>query len=407
MTVVTDFSPAYTDSKIEEGPELPFLIDGPEECVIAEGCNQLLDFAGAPCTTETINQFLNDRNSLHLPQVAVGALPFNRAQSPYLIRPTTFSRYSKIDSTLPEEAEQLYTRRVKPAASDEVWSVTSDLSQQEYADAVKNALSDMSGPDPRLRKVVLARNLVVTSDQVIDPFTLLSHLRRDSASTCFLLPLIDQNTGATKAFLGATPELLVSKSGSTVISNPLAGSIPRSGDPAEDKKRAQSLYKSDKDLREHAAVVEWVADILTPYCSDLSVPRRPEITSTSTMWHLATLVSGTLKDPHISSLELAAALHPTPAVCGTPYDCACDTISALEPFDRGFFAGTIGWCDAEGDGRWMVAIRCAELSGKTAQLFAGAGIVPGSDPQSEVVETSAKLSTLLRAFGIDEEGNPL
>jgi isochorismate synthase len=135
------------------------------------------------------------------------------------------------------------------------------------------------------------------------------------------------------------------------------------------------------------------------------VPDEPELVRTTAVWHLSTRVTGELRDPGVSALRLASALHPTPAVCGAPAKQARATIEALEPFDRGFYAGAIGWCDAEGDGQWVVGIRCAELTEpvtgpSTMTLYSGAGIMPASVPELEVTETSAKFQTLLRAMGL-------
>jgi isochorismate synthase len=192
-----------------------------------------------------------------------------------------------------------------------------------------------------------------------------------------------------------------------VASNPLAGSARRRKDADADRRAAASLFGSEKDRREHATVVEWIADRLAPHCRRLRVPREPSLVSTQTMWHLGTRIEGELRDPTEPSLRLVADLHPTPAVCGLPGDLARTVIAELEPFDRGFFAGAVGWCDARGDGRWLLTLRCAELSGSTARLYAGAGIVPGSRPTQEAAETSAKFAAMLRAFGIDEEGHPV
>jgi isochorismate synthase len=152
-------------------------------------------------------------------------------------------------------------------------------------------------------------------------------------------------------------------------------------------------------------VVESVAEALRPFCRTLTVPDRPSLVGTSAVWHLSTQITGELIDPGISALRLACALHPTPAVCGTPPELARRTIAALEPFDRGFYAGAIGWCDAEGDGQWVVGIRCAELfepvgARPSMTLYSGAGIMPASQPALELAETSAKFQTLLRAMGL-------
>ncbi|GAB3461846.1 chorismate-binding protein [Actinophytocola sediminis] len=130
------------------------------------------------------------------------------------------------------------------------------------------------------------------------------------------------------------------------------------------------------------------------------MPDRPELVSTSAVWHLSTRITGELIDREMTSLRLAGALHPTPAVCGSPFAAARDTIAELEPFDRGFYAGAVGWCDADGDGQWVVGIRCAELADRVMTLYAGAGIMPASRPDLELAETSAKFATLLRAMGM-------
>ncbi|WP_131769163.1 isochorismate synthase, partial [Candidatus Protofrankia californiensis] len=206
---------------------------------------------------------------------------------------------------------------------------------------------------------------------------------------------------SARTLLGASPEMLVSRSGRLVVTNPLAGSAARSPDPAEDHRRAQNLLTSAKDVREHAVVVNAVVSTLRPYCLDLDVPARPSLIRTATMWHLSTRISGWLADPQVSSLTLATALHPTPAVCGWPAAAARRAIAEIEPFDRGHYTGLVGWCDASGDGEWAVAIRCAEADENSLTLFAGAGIVPGSQPSDELAETSAKFRTLLTAMGVD------
>ena len=136
-----------------------------------------------------------------------------------------------------------------------------------------------------------------------------------------------------------------------------------------------------------------------PIAGHLNVPAEPSVIHTRTLWHLSTEVQGELIDPATSSLELATALHPTPAVCGYPNREARDLIAEIEPFDRGFFTGMVGWCDASGDGEWAVTIRCAEAEGGNLRLFAGAGIVMGSTPEQELAETATKFRTMLNAHG--------
>jgi isochorismate synthase len=187
-----------------------------------------------------------------------------------------------------------------------------------------------------------------------------------------------------------------------VTANPLAGSAARSDDPIEDGRRATMLLRSAKDRREHAAVVDAIVANLSPLCTNVRVPAEPQLLPTATMWHLASPITASLRDPATSSLRLATALHPTPAVCGVPTERARSLIGELEPFDRGFYAGMVGWCDACGDGEWVITIRCGEVASDSLRLYAGAGIVAGSEPESELAETSAKFRTLLSALGLNE-----
>lgn len=161
------------------------------------------------------------------------------------------------------------------------------------------------------------------------------------------------------------------------------------------------MLSSAKDLHEHAVVADAVAAALRPFCRTLDVPEKPSLIKTETMWHLSSVIKGELSDPSVTALELAAALHPTPAVCGTPTDLAREAILSIEPFDRDFFTGMVGWCDDAGDGEWIVTIRCAEAEERSLRLYAGAGVVAGSKPEDELQETSAKFRTMLRAMGVN------
>ena len=184
------------------------------------------------------------------------------------------------------------------------------------------------------------------------------------------------------------------------MSKPVAGSAARSGEPAEDMRRAAALLASQKDRREHAFVVDAVFEVLRPFCVELHVPREPSLLQTDAMWHLMTEIRGRLRDPSISSLRLATLLHPTPAVCGSPRAEALAAIRTLEDLNRGFYAGFVGWSDATGDGQWVVSIRCAEIEENRIRVFAGAGIVEDSNAQDELAETAAKLRTILSALGM-------
>ena len=259
--------------------------------------------------------------------------------------------------------------------------ITQVPSQESYVDAVEKARARIRAGE--LQKVVLARMLVAQSDHDFDRRALLARLRAAEP---------DAYVFAVHGFIGASPELLVSRSGTRVRAQPLAGTIARRAGAAE------ALLTSVKDRAEHEFVVDAVRTALEPICSSLSV-EGPSVIATSTVLHLATTVEGTLRDPAMTSLDIAALLHPTPAVCGTPPSAARDAIAELEDIDRALYAGLVGWSSAEGDGEWAVSLRCAEVAGRIALLFAGAGIVADSDPQAELAETDVKFRSMLEALG--------
>jgi isochorismate synthase len=257
-----------------------------------------------------------------------------------------------------------------------------------YAAAVGASLERIRAGE--LRKVVLARTIHVDAGRRLDPRLLAHRLRAvDPDAYTFAAPTDDG------VIVGASPELLVSRRGLEVQSNPLAGSAPRSGDPEEDRANADALFASAKDREEHAIVVDSVAATLRPFCLELTWDAQPVLRETPNVWHLSTRFRGVLREPAPSALDLVAELHPTPAVAGTPTDTALEVIAQLEPFERGRYAGPVGWVDANGDGEWAIALRCAELVGDRAVLFAGAGIVAGSDPERELDETERKFRAFL------------
>ncbi|WP_240691429.1 isochorismate synthase [Amycolatopsis nivea] len=280
------------------------------------------------------------------------------------------------------------------------WTVIPQPAPEVYAESVRRAVNLIG--DGELRKVVLARALDLVGGQGVSVRKLLRNLVvADPAAHAFAVDVSAPGDPAPRTLVGASPELLVSRKGNVVTANPLAGSRRRTGDPAQDAQAIAELRVSEKDLNEHALVAAQVAEVLGRYCTELDVPEEPEVIGTPTMWHLSTRITGRVGAGGPSSLELAEALHPTPAVCGVPVDLARDTIARLEAEDRGYYAGLVGWTDLAGDGEWVVTIRCAEVSDKTARLFAGAGVVAGSDPAAELAETSAKFGTLLRALGAE------
>ncbi|WP_199443620.1 isochorismate synthase [Umezawaea beigongshangensis] len=290
-----------------------------------------------------------------------------------------------------------------PASGGAIWSITARPEPDGYAEGVRRALALID--DGELSKVVLARCLELVADSPVSVPSLLARLvRADPAAHAFAVDVSAPGDSAPRTLVGASPELLVARRGTEVTANPLAGSLPRVADDAENQRRIAALLVSAKDRAEHAHVSAQVAEVLGRFCVDLDAPAEPAVIGTPTMWHLSTRITGRLADPAdpgSSSLGLAEALHPTPAVCGVPVSRARAVISELEPEDRGYYSGLVGWTGPDGDGEWVVTIRSAEVCDRTVRLFAGAGIVAGSDPAAELAETSAKFRTLLRALGLE------
>jgi isochorismate synthase len=188
-----------------------------------------------------------------------------------------------------------------------------------------------------------------------------------------------------------------------VSCQPFAGSAPRSADPETDRANGAALVESAKNRVEHAMVVDAMRKALDPLCVELQIAPTPQLSATAALWHLSTPMTARLRETSTTALDLALALHPTPAVGGVPTDAAVALIAGLEG-DRGFYAGTAGWCDSRGDGRWVVSIRCAALSAdrRRARAHSGGGIVASSDPDDELAETTTKFTTILTALGVSQ-----
>ncbi|MDA7416644.1 isochorismate synthase [Xenophilus arseniciresistens] len=327
-----------------------------------------------------------------------GALPFDRAQAAHLMAP------QRLVDAAPAQAwlQRMAARGDAPAP----WAITPQPSRTRYEEAVAQAVQRLRGPDA-LHKVVLARTLRAHAAQPVNPWRLLQRLAGDPGVMRYVVPLPVPAGEAPAWLVGATPELLLSRRGARIVSEPLAGSAARVGDAVQSQALADALRGSAKDQQEHRYVVQAIADLLAPLCRQLRVPDAPSLHATATMWHLGTRIEGELKDSSpeglgaTSSAALAALLHPTPAVCGTPRALAAQAIAELESVPRGFYAGAVGWCDATGDGDWHVALRCARVQGHEARLFAGAGIVADSVPALEGAETRAKFNAMLNALELD------
>ena len=329
--------------------------------------------------------------------VAFGALPYRAGPSTELVVPevvwgrtddgtrwvTTIveagAAAPDVAVTPPEPLIPPSSVRVAPARPADWWC--------ELVARATKAMRD--APEGGLSKVVLAREVLVEADAPFDRAVVLERLRR-AYPGCFLFHV--------DGFLGASPELLVSRAGDVVRAQPMAGTAPRGGDPATDARLAAGLLASPTYRREHQITIDMVFDTLIPWCSYLDYEPEPSVVGVANVQHLATMVEGRLSQPAPSILELVRALHPTPAVNGWPRDEAAAWIEANEGFDRGRYAGTVGWVDARGNGTFAVSIRCADVAGASARLVAGNGIVADSDPDTELAETQVKLPALLGAL---------
>ena len=265
------------------------------------------------------------------------------------------------------------------------------LSESQWKDQVSFAVDSIK--QNKLEKVVLARDQVAASTVAINTRGLLQRLEIEYPSTWLFL---------VDGLIGATPELLVRLSKSLVTSRVLAGTIRKTGNEDRDLALAASLAKSSKDLEEHEYAVRSVADALAPFCSSTNVPESPFVLHLSNVMHLATDVTGVLNDSakQADIFTLIQQLHPSAAVCGTPTNAAKKFIIDFEKMNRERYAGPVGWIDANGDGEIAIALRCGQLSqdNKSIRIFAGCGVVAGSDPANELAESQAKLMPMRTAL---------
>jgi menaquinone-specific isochorismate synthase len=322
--------------------------------------------------------------------VAFGALPFQGPGSlvvPAIVVGKADDGTRWVTTVTADEQEPALLADEQPLAGPSTFTVRAGRPPAAWCDAVAAAVASMQAGE--LQKAVLAREVFVDADAPIDPVAVLRRLRAAYPSAFVF---------AVDGFLGASPELLVSRTGDVVRSHPMAGTTPRTGDPATDARLAASLLSSTKDRAEHQITIDTVLDAVLPFCSYVDSEPEPSIVSLANVQHLASLVEGRLSSPPASVLTLVEALHPTPAVCGFPRDAALALIARLEGFERGRYAGTVGWVDRAGNGRFAVSIRCAQVDGTSARLVAGNGIVADSDPETELAETRAKLNALLSAI---------
>ncbi|MBC3186601.1 isochorismate synthase [Corynebacterium sp. zg-331] len=358
-------------------PDYSFLLTGPEGT---------LHGAGHRTTWHSVDQALAGLAGGS--PLAVGALPFHAAEPPALWCPRRFW-FAHGAPALPHDA---IPGVVETAESPEA---------EQHAQRVRRARERIR--DGEYQKIVLARGVRYRLAGRADPRVLLARFLAGSGTGHgHLVDLGSAGPAHAGAWLvGSSPELLLLKRGRYIESHPLAGTVARSADPVQDEALATELLLSAKNIEEHSYVTREIRRILEPWCAQLEVPERPSLTATSHTWHLGTRIRGMVRNESVSALELAAALHPTPAVCGYPTAATQTALRETEPA-RGFYAGAVGWADDRGNGEWRVSIRGAIAQGTTVVAHAGGGIVADSDPRAEVRETEVKLGPVRAALGIAE-----
>ncbi len=358
-----------------------FVLSGPAGTVVADGiATGYPDVAAAAAA-------LRDGAA----DMVVGALPFDLRSEAALFAPVSVTFGAALPAWPSAPLPSVRIAEMLPAPP-------------QHRARIRAALDRLNEPGSPLQKVVLARALRLVADGALDLPTLVQRLSVDPEATVYLADLSPAGARfAGTALVGASPELLVARAGSRVTCQPFAGSAPRSADPDTDAANGAALAASGKNRHEHQLVVDTMRAALEPLCSELDVAAEPQLSRTAALWHLSTPIRGTLRETSTTALDLALALHPTPAVGGVPTAAAVNLIGEIEG-DRGFYAGAVGWCDGRGDGRWVVAIRGAQVSAdrREALAQAGGGIVAESDPDDEVDETTTKFQTILSALGVQQ-----
>lgn len=359
--------------------EPPFVLSGPSGAVIADGVQCCYrDAAGAQAALRS-----------GAASIVLGALPFDVEGPAALMTPRSVQRVDALPAWPTGPMPRVQVVGAIPAP-------------EEHRERVRRACDELTAGGT-LQKVVLARALQLAADAPLDARIILRRLVDDDPVAYGYLVDLSAAGGEYRgtALVGASPELLVARDGDRVTCQPFAGSAPRSADPEEDAAAGAALADSAKDRHEHQLVIDTMVEALRPLCSELTVPPQPALSRTTALWHLSTPIAGRLRDTSTTAIDLALALHPTPAVGGVPTEAAARLINTLEG-DRGFYAGAVGWCDASGDGRWVVTLRGAQLSAdrRSALAHAGGGIVAESDPDNEVAETTTKFITILTALGV-------
>lgn len=329
--------------------------------------------------------------------VAFAALPFDRTTPGELIVPEVVivddgsgRRWMITAAGVTDGVDRARAALVSARETPEptTFTLESAVTPEFWRDSVVGATRDRIAAGD-FRKVVLARELRVRTDHPIRVDAVLRRLAQSFGNAIVF---------AVDGFVGATPEMLVARRHDITFAHPLAGTAPRSSDPAVDARLSADLLASTKNQTEHRITIDWLLDNLLPFCSYVDAEPEPSIVSLANVHHLGTRVEGRLSTPAASVLELAAALHPTPAVGGDPQQGALGEIERVEPGDRGRYAGPVGWVDGAGNGEFGVGIRSASIDGSEASVWAGVGVIGESDPQAELDETRSKFQAMLSAM---------
>jgi menaquinone-specific isochorismate synthase len=333
--------------------------------------------------------------------VAIGALPFDPHAAGTLVIPERVvgragdrgwvTTIAPVGSAPVPVAAAQRTGTAKAAAGGEPpdrFTLESTMPHAEWKSVIGEAVEALQAG--QLDKVVLARRVDITANRDFVVSDVLERLTSLYPS-CMVFSI--------EGFVGASPELLIRRTGDLLESHPLAGTVARSGDRVADAALVAALMASPKARHEHGLVIDAMRSALSGVCEELTVPEQPSVLGLRNVSHLATHIAGRLSAPSPpTALQLVSLVHPTPAVAGYPAPVAIEYLQKAEGFDRGCYAGPVGWVDGRGDGAWALGIRCAELSGSGARIYAGNGIVDGSDPAEELAETQLKLQALLAAL---------
>lgn len=364
-----------------------FYFSTPEYEILVENICDKIPFNQATEIPDIITE-MKAKNQLS-GKLVVGAIPFDVKEGGYLYLADAWKRKdipfkNRNDSiSTQEEKNPIYSKKFVPLP-------------ESYMDMVERGVEFINSG--LLNKLVLSRGVELKFEKDLNIEQILQRIYQgNSDGYTYAMKLNTEET-----LIGASPEMLVSKRGSFIYSNPLAGSRPRGKTENEDKALAQELKNSKKDYKEHKIVVGSIVEKVSPICKNIEVSKEPDLIHTKQLWHLSSIIKGELMDENQTVFDAALAIHPTPAVCGAPQNEAYKKIFELEERSRGLFTGIVGWCDEEGDGDWAIAIRGAEIRENMMLIQSGAGIVCDSIPEEEMKETGVKFRTMLNGINLIE-----